>query len=53
MQKFSNTTNFQNEDDEIEEDIKYEGKFDDIQDDLCNADKDDEFIESISKILIY
>jgi hypothetical protein len=46
MQKFSNTPNTQNEDEEIEEDIKYEGKFDLIQDQEEN--NNDEFIESIS-----
>lgn len=49
MQKFSNSTNIQNEDDEIEEDIKYEGKFEILAD---QEENNDEFIESISKSLI-
>jgi hypothetical protein len=47
MQKFSNTTNLSCDDEDIEEDIKYEGKFEQVNDDLDNADNDD-FIESIS-----
>lgn len=47
MQKFSNTPNIQNDDEEIEEDIKYEGKFEDFHQE-GTAEKDDEFIESIS-----
>ncbi len=46
MQKFSNTSNTQNEDEEIEEDIEYEGKFDLIQEQ--DENNNDEFIESIS-----
>jgi len=50
MQKFSNTfsnTNLENEEDYIEEDIKYEGKFENVIN-LVEEDND-EFIESISK----
>ena len=48
MQKFSNSTSNQIEDEEIEEDIKYEGKFDLTQDEI--EDGNDEFVESISKL---
>lgn len=51
MQKFSNTTTNQIEDEEIEEDIKYDGKFDLIQDEL-DDNNNDEFIESISKFFL-
>jgi hypothetical protein len=51
MQKFSNTTNMENEDEEIEEDIKYEGKFDLINDQEDINNNNDEFIESISRFL--
>jgi hypothetical protein len=49
MQKFSNTfsnTNLENEEDYIEEDIKYEGKFENVLN-IVEED-DDEFMESIS-----
>ncbi len=52
MQKFSNTTENQIEDEEIEEDIKYEGKFDLINDGIDDENDNDEFIESISKKLL-
>ena len=52
MQKFSNTTTNQIDDEEIEEDIKYDGKFDLIQDELLDDNNNDEFIESISKIFL-
>ena len=48
MQKFSNAPNVQNEDEEIEEDIKYDGKFELIADQ--DENNNDEFIESISKL---
>ena len=49
MQKFSNSTNSQFEDEDIEEDIKYDGKFELIQDEIEN--NNDEFIESISNLI--
>jgi hypothetical protein len=48
MNKFSGVNNKVNkEDDDIEEDIKYEGKFDNVDD--IDYEQDD-FIESISNI---
>ncbi len=41
----------ENEDEEIEEDIKYEGKFDLINDQEDINNNNDEFIESISRFL--
>jgi hypothetical protein len=50
MQKFSNTSanqNCDNEEDYIEEDINYEGKFENVLN--LEEEDNDEFIESISK----
>lgn len=48
--KLSNLGNYDNEDFEIEEDIQYEGKFDNVDDDI-EEDDQDQFVESISKII--
>jgi hypothetical protein len=48
MNKFSNTENFNNQDEEIEEDIQIEGKDKDNESD----DEKDGFMESISKTYI-
>jgi hypothetical protein len=49
MQKFSNTSSSHGiDDEEIEEDIKYEGKFEHAND--LPEEDNDEFVESISRI---
>ena len=47
-QKISNMSNNDYGDSDIEEDIQYEGKFDNIDDNI-EEDDQDEFVESISK----
>lgn len=52
MNKFSNTAKVNNiDDEEIEEDIQYEGKFEDVENEELDQDNDD-FIESVSMIFI-
>ena len=47
--KLSNLGNYDNDECEIEEDIQYEGKFENVDDNIEEEDQD-EFVESISKI---